>query len=319
MIDREEHAAVPIPVVLDCDPGHDDAFALWLAAGNPALEMLGITTVGGNGRLSQTTYNARVVATVAGIHGVPIAAGADKPLTRALTTAPHIHGSSALDGPVLPEPQVELDPRGAVGLLRELITASAEPVTILATGPLTNIALLARVHPEVLGNVADIVWMGGSTGRGNVTPYAEFNSWVDPEAVAVVLDSAPPFTMVGLNVTHQALATAEVLDRLAAVGNATSAFGVELLRFYTASYQAAQGMAAPPLHDPVAVALVARPELIDTVHARLDVEVHGTETAGATSVVLHGQPSRPANARVAVQVDVAGFWDEVEAAIRVLR
>ena len=308
-----------VPVILDCDPGHDDAFAIWLAAGHPNLRLLGITTVGGNGQLAQTTHNARVVCTVAGIRDVPIAAGADSPLTRTLETAPDIHGESALDGPVLPEPEVDLDPRGAVGMLRDLLEESPEPVTVIATGPLTNIALLLRVHPRIQPKISEIAWMGGSTGRGNVTPYAEFNSWVDPEAAAVVLASGIPFSMVGLNVTHQALVTSEVMDRLGAVGNATSAFALELLKFFRTSYRASEGMDSPPLHDPVAVALVATPEVVRTVHTRLDIELHGTETVGATSVDLHNKLNRPANARVAVGLDADRFWASVEDAIRRMR
>jgi purine nucleosidase len=305
-----------VPVILDCDPGHDDAFAIWLAAGDPNLDLLGITTVGGNGQLVQTTRNAQVVCTVAGIRDVPIGAGADSPLTRTLQTAADIHGASALDGPVPPEPDVDVDPRGAVQLLHDLLTGSPEPVVVIATGPLTNIALLLRVHPEVQPKIKEIAWMGGSTGRGNVTPYAEFNCWVDPEAAAVVLASGVRFSMVGLNVTHQALVTQEVLDQLAAVGNATSAFAVELLTFFRSSYQESEGMSAPPLHDPVAVALVAVPDIVSTVHTRVDIEVHGTETVGATSVDLHNKLGRPANAYVAVGIDADRFWKTVENAIR---
>jgi purine nucleosidase len=308
-----------VPVVLDCDPGHDDAFAIWLAAGHPALRLLAITTVGGNGRLEHTTHNARVVCTVAGIRDVPIAAGADRPLVRVLVPAAAIHGANALGGPVLPEPDVDLDPRGAVELLRAVLADAAEPVVVLATGPLTNIALLLRLHPEITPKIKEISWMGGSTARGNVTPYAEFNCWVDPEAAAAVLTSGIPFSMVGLNVTHQALATPEVMDQLSAVGNATAAFGVELLKFFRATYQQAEGMAAPPLHDPVAVALIAEPELVHTVPARVDIELHGTETAGATSVDPRGKLGRPPNARVAVGLDVPRFWAGLAAAIGRMR
>lgn len=303
-----------MPVVLDCDPGHDDAFALWLAAGHPGLDLRAVTTVGGNGSLAATTHNARVVCTVAGVRGVPIAAGADGPLTGVLRTAPDVHGATALDGPTPPEPDVPLDPRGAVGLLRDVLTAASEPVTVLATGPLTNVALLLRVHPELASAIAGISWMGGSTARGNVTPYAEFNSWVDPHAVASVLATGLPLTMVGLNVTHQALVTTDVLERLAALGNATGAFGAELLEFYCGGAKQ-RGMSAQPLHDPVAVALVAEPGLVRTVEARVDVELHGTETAGATSVDLTGQLGRPVNARVALELNVPRFWDVLLAAL----
>jgi purine nucleosidase len=297
-----------LPVVLDCDPGHDDAFALWLAAGHPGIDLRAVTTVGGNGRLEHTTRNARVVCTVAGVRDVPIAPGANAPLTRVLSPAENIHGVGALGGPVLPEPEVDLDPRGALELLRDTLSGSAEPVTLLATGPLTNVALLARVHPEAYARIERIVWMGGSTTRGNVTPYAEFNAWVDPEAASIVLDAGVPLTMVGLNITHQALVTDEVQRRLAAVGNRTAAFGDELCTFFRNAYREAEGMPDAPLHDPVAVALAVDPQVATTVRTRVDVELHGTETAGATSVDLHGKRDRPANASVALELDVERFW-----------
>ncbi|HEY2205072.1 MAG TPA: nucleoside hydrolase [Pseudonocardia sp.] len=309
---------MPVPVVLDCDPGHDDAFALWLALGDPGIELRAVTTVGGNGQLAHTTRNARVVCTVAGERSVPIGAGADAPLLRALHPADWIHGVSALDGPEPPEPEIGLDPRGAVALLRDTLLGAPEPVTLVATGPLTNIALLARLHPDALAAAERIVWMGGSTGRGNVTPYAEFNSWVDPEAVAVVLGTGVRFTMVGLNVTHQALVTPEVLAGLVASGTRTAAFGAELLAYYRASYRASQGLENPPLHDPVAMALVADPSLVSCVRARLDVEVHGTETAGATSVDLRGTLGRPPNVEVAVELDAPRFWARLADALRAL-
>ncbi|WP_028925265.1 nucleoside hydrolase [Pseudonocardia acaciae] len=307
-----------IPVLLDCDPGHDDVFAIWLAAGHPEIDLRAITTVGGNGTLAHTTHNARVVCSLAGITGVPIAAGADHPLVRALNPAAHIHGANALGGPRLPEPTLDTDPRPALELIRDTLDAATEPVVVIATGPLTNIALFLRSFPDRTGKIREIVWMGGSTGRGNATPYAEFNSWADPEAAAAVVAAGLPFTMVGLNVTHQVLATAEVLERIAAIGNRTSAFGVELLRFFNSTYEVAEGMPAAPLHDPVTVALTAVPGLVQTVHTRLDVELTGTETAGATSVDLHGTLRRPPNAHVATNVDVAAFWRLLEDAIRTL-
>ncbi|PZG13955.1 nucleoside hydrolase [Nonomuraea aridisoli] len=306
------------PLILDCDPGHDDVFAIWLAAADPALDLRAITTVGGNGRLSHTTYNARVVTELAGIAGVPISAGAESPLVRLLTPAEAIHGDNALGGPELPAPAREADPRTAIELIRDTLDASAEPVTIVATGPLTNIAMFVRLHPDRLSRIERVVWMGGSTGRGNITPYAEFNSWTDPEAAAIVLGSGLPFTMIGLNVTHQVLTTREVVAGIGAIGNRTAAFGVELLSFFNATYETDQGMPEGPLHDPVAVALVARPGLVTTVRARLDIELHGTETAGATSVDLLGKLGREPNADVATGIDVEAFWKLLEEAIRTL-
>ena len=309
---------MPKPVILDCDPGHDDVFAIWLAAGDPEIDLRAITTVGGNGTLTHTTYNARVVTGLAGIEGVPISPGADSPMVRLLSPAEGIHGANALGGPELPAPTVAADPRTAVELIRDTLDEAGEEVTVVATGPLTNIAMFVRTYPDRLSRIKEVVWMGGSTGRGNITPYAEFNCWTDPEAAAIVLGSGLPYTMIGLNVTHQVLITPEVVARIGAVGNRTAAFGVELLNYFNSTYETDQGMPEGPLHDPVAVALVARPGLVTTVRTRLDIELHGTETAGATSVDLLGKLRRPPNASVATGVDVEGFWRLLEDAIRAL-
>lgn len=308
-----------VPVIVDCDPGHDDAVALWFAAGHPALELLAVTTVGGNVPLEHTSRNARIALSVAGVAGVPVAAGAPGPLARELSTAEWIHGENGLGGPELPDPDagetiVRLDPRSATELIADTLAAASEPVAIIATGPITNVAVFLRERPELAHRVREIVWMGGSTERGNVTPYAEFNAWVDPEALDLVLGSGIRFTMVGLNVTHRALVTARVRERLAAVGNRTAAFGDELLEFFCRTNDEVFGMPDGPLHDPVAVAVLADPGAVDVVHTRLDVELVGSETFGATSVDLDGMLAREPNAHVAVGLDVERFWAGVETA-----
>ncbi|HKT56313.1 MAG TPA: nucleoside hydrolase [Microbacterium sp.] len=306
------------PIILDCDPGHDDVFAIWLAAAHPQIDLRAITTVGGNGLLEHTTFNARVACTVAGVSGIPIAAGAAHPLAGPLHPADWIHGPNALGGPVLPEPTVPLDDRTAQQLMRDVIDAADEAVTIVATGPLTNVALLLRDAPETVARISRIVWMGGSTSRGNVTPYAEFNAWADPEAIAIVLASGVPFTMVGLNITHQALITAEVRERISATGTRTGAFGRELLEFFCSTYEKAEGMPDGPLHDPITIAMLADPAVATTVLTRLDVELSGTETRGATSVDLLERLDRPHNATVALDLDVPRFWALIEDAVRAL-
>ncbi|MDQ0893797.1 nucleoside hydrolase [Agromyces ramosus] len=304
-----------IPVIVDCDPGHDDVFALWFAAGHPALDLLAVTTVGGNVALEHTSRNARIALTVAGVTDVPVAAGAAGPLVRPLETAEWIHGENGLGGPELPEPTVPLDPRSATELIADTIAASAEPVAIIATGPITNVAVLLRDRPELADGIREIVWMGGSTDRGNVTPYAEFNAWVDPEALALVVRSGVRFTMVGLNVTHRALVTAAVRERLVAAGTRTAAFGEELLEFFCRTNDEVFGMPDGPLHDPVAVAVLADPACVELRHTRLDVELNGSETAGATSVDLDGMLRREPNAWVATVLDVDRFWAGVAASV----
>ena len=307
-----------IPVILDCDPGHDDVFAIWLAAANPAIELRAITTVGGNGLLEFTTRNARIACTVAGIEGVPIAAGAAGPLQGHLHPAEQIHGANALGGPVLPEPTVPEDPRDALTLMRAVLEESEEPVTIVATGPLTNVGLLMRDHADLLPRIAGVVWMGGSTGRGNATPYAEFNAWTDPEAIALVLDSGVDFTMVGLNISHQALITPAVRERIRRIGTRAAAFGAELLEFFCATYEIAEHMPDAPLHDPITVAMLIDPAVATTVRARLDIETAGVFTRGATSVDLLGVLDAAPNAMIAMNLDVDRFWALIEQAVGAL-
>jgi purine nucleosidase/pyrimidine-specific ribonucleoside hydrolase len=309
---------MPTPVIIDCDPGHDDVFAIWLAAAHPAVDLRAITTVGGNGRIEHTTFNARVAATVAGIEGVPIAQGAGQPLAQQLRPADWIHGANALGGPELPEPTVDVDEREALELMRDVIEASTQPVVLIATGPLTNVARLVQEHGDLLPRIARVVWMGGSTTRGNVTPYAEFNAWTDPESVDIVLRSGLDVTMVGLNISHQALITREVRDRIRAIGTRTASFGADLLEFFCSTYEVAERMPDGPLHDPITVALVADPAVATTVRTRIDVELTGTETRGATSTDLIDILKRPANATVALDLDVARFWAMVEDAVRAL-
>jgi purine nucleosidase/pyrimidine-specific ribonucleoside hydrolase len=304
---------MPIPCILDCDPGHDDAVALLLAAAHPELDLRAITTVGGNAPLDKVTLNARRVCTLAGIRDVPVAAGAEGPSDRALEPATDVHGESGLDGPELPEPEVELDERPALELIADTLAAASEPVTIFATGPITNVAAaLERVERE---RVREVVWMGGSTERGNRTPYAEFNAWVDPPAVQAVLDSGVPFTMVGLNLTHQARATAEVIARMHGLGTRLGDTVAGWFEFFGATYRTLFGQAAPPVHDPCAVALLAEPGVVRCVDAFMAVETEGRWTRGATVVDLRGRYGREPNARIAVELDVSRFWDTVVAAV----
>jgi purine nucleosidase len=297
-----------IPCVLDCDPGHDDAVAILLADSLPELDLRAITTVAGNGTLERTSHNARRVAGLIGLD-VPIAAGADRPLEGELVTAPDVHGKTALDGPDLPEPTRELDDRHAVDLLARVLDEAGEPVTVIATGPLTNVALLARRGGEVRERIAEIVLMGGSTLRGNVTPAAEFNIYVDPAAAAEVFESGVPIRMVGLNLTYQALATEDIRERMRGLGTELGRIAAEWMEFFAARYRATQGLPGSPLHDPCAVAWVAHPDLIAGQETFVAVELEGRWTRGMTVVDLLGRFGEPTNATVGLELDVDRFWD----------
>jgi purine nucleosidase/pyrimidine-specific ribonucleoside hydrolase len=306
----------PTPIILDCDPGHDDAIAILLAAAHPAIELLAVTTVAGNGPLDKVTFNARRVATLAGLLDLPIAAGAAGPLAADHEAAADIHGESALDGPALPEPRIALDPRRAAQLIADLLEASDVPVTLVATGPLTNVAEALEVVDR--SKVAGIVWMGGSTGRGNRTPYAEFNGYADPEAAAAVVASGLPFTLVGLNLTHQAAATPEVIAAFEGLDTDLGRIVAGWLQFFGDTYRDVFGEPHPFVHDPCAVALVAEPSLIETVRAFVAIETRGEWTRGATIVDLHDRLEHPANATVAIDLDVDRFWALILDAVRVL-
>jgi inosine-uridine nucleoside N-ribohydrolase len=308
-------AANAIPVLLDCDPGHDDMVAILLAAANPRVDLLAITTVAGNGTLERTTYNARAVCSLAGIRDVPIAAGAPGPLVGRLRTAAHVHGESGLEGAALPEPDLPLADEHAVSLMARLLSESPEPVTLVATGPLTNVALLLRTWPELMPRIREVVLMGGSLGAGNVEPLAEFNIFVDPEAADVVFSSGLPVTMCGLNVTHQALATDAVMARLRALGTPLAETVVGLLGFFRDRYRELWGLEAPPVHDPVAVARVIDPALVRCEDAHVAVELHGTHTRGATVCDRFGVRGLAPNAKVALELDAVGFWELVVAAV----
>lgn len=296
------------PLLLDCDPGHDDAVAILLAAGRPdAVDLRAVTTVGGNAELEKVTLNARRVLTLAGVTGVPVAAGAAGPRRGELITALEVHGQSGLDGAELPEPAMALDPRGAVELM-----VDRGPATVVATGPLTNVAALLEHSPQT---VQEIVWMGGSTARGNTRPYAEFNALVDPEAAEIVFSSGKPLTMVGLNLTHQAQATPEVIERLRAVGNPAADAAIGWLTFFADTYRTVYGMAGPPVHDACALALMIDPAVLRSVETFVAIETDGRWTRGATVVDLHGRLEQPPNAKVAMELDVTRFWDLVIGAI----
>jgi purine nucleosidase/pyrimidine-specific ribonucleoside hydrolase len=303
----------PTPIILDCDPGHDDALALLLALARPEVELLGVTTVAGNATLENTTRNALSVLTLIGRTDVPVAAGADRPLRRPLVTAAHVHGSSGLEGAELPAPAVEPVAEDAADFIARHVAASSRPVTLVPTGPLTNIATFAARHPRQLERVAHICLMGGSMGEGNITPAAEFNIWVDPEAAAAVFACGRPVTMIGLDVTHQAIVTLDDAARMERGGGRTGRVFADLLRYFARFHARRYGWAGSPIHDAVAVAHVLDVGLVQTGRGRVEVEVDAEATRGRTVVELTDsdrlgdRSGRPANVEVGISIDRPRF------------
>jgi purine nucleosidase len=296
-------------IILDCDPGHDDAIALLLAWGNPDIDLVGVTTVMGNQTIEKVTRNALAVARVAGITGVPFARGAHRPLVRDIEVAESIHGESGLDGPTLPEPTLALDPRHAVDFIIDTVMAS-EPgeITLVPTGALTNIALAVRKEPRIASRVREIVLMGGGVNVGNWSATSEFNIVIDPEAAHIVFNESWPLTMVGLDLTHEALATPLVTERIAAIGTGPARFVGELLEFFAHTYKDQQGFDFPPVHDPCAVAYVIDPSVMDVVRVPLDIELTGTLTLGMTVADFRAPAPADCTTQVARNLDHAKFW-----------
>ncbi len=304
--------ATPRKIILDCDPGHDDAIALLVAHGSPEVELLAVTAVAGNQTLDKVTRNALAVATVGGLRNIPIAVGAVRPLVRVPRVAEAEHGTSGLDGVTLPATTATPDPRHAVELIIETVMSRpAGEVTLVPTAPLTNLALAVRLEPRIVPRVREVVMMGGAYTGGNLTPAAEFNIAVDPEAAQIVFGERWPVTMVGLDVTHHALATPDVVQRIAALETAPARFVTGLLDFFAAAYRTSQGFPAPPVHDVCAVAYVADPAVLTTVRAPIAVELTGGLTTGMTVVDRRRPAPETCITSVATGLDQERLWDLV--------
>jgi len=282
--------------------------ALLLALASPELDLLGVTTVHGNQTLGKTTANALRVLEFAGRGDVPVAAGADRPLVRDARVADHVHGESGLDGPDLPPPRGAPVATHAVDFLADRLRAASDPVTLVPTGPLTNVALLLAHHPDVAGRIERIVLMGGAVAEGNVTPAAEFNIWVDPEAARRVFASGLDVTMVGLDVTHQALMTPEHAERLREAGR-VGAMVAELWAFYHRYHARVYKLPGTPVHDALAVAHVIRGDLLRTEHRNVEIDCASELCRGRTVVDLWRISGREPNAHVGVAVDSGAFLE----------
>lgn len=287
------------PVLIDCDPGYDDAVALMLAFGS-GLDVLGVTTVAGNAAGADTYRNALKILSFLGAQ-VKVGRGADKPLLRDLVVATNVHGESGLGGPCLPEPELPDQAQSALGLITGTIESCPGEVTLIPTGPLTNVATALLARPDLREKIRSIVLMGGAAYEGNVTPAAEFNMYVDPEAARIVLHSGVPVTMIGLDATHQTLIYPDEIEKLRSMGGAGK-IAAELIDF-SSPFHRKQGFSGNPVHDGLAVAAVVDPGVVSLESLYVDVELRGEITAGRTVMDFRGVTGKAPNCRVALKVD----------------
>ncbi len=297
-------------IIIDTDPGQDDAVAILLALASPELEVVGITAVAGNVPLPLTQLNVRKVCELAGRPDVKVFAGATRPLIRKLFTAEYVHGKTGLDGPDLPEPVMPLQPQHAVDWIVETLMAHAPgEITLCPLGPLTNIAMALIREPRIAPRIAQIVLMGGGFFEGgNMTPAAEFNIYVDPHAADIVFRSGVPIVMMPLDVTHKALTTRARVDRFRAMGTRVGDATVALLEFFERFDEHKYGTDGGPLHDPCVIAYLLKPELFSGRQCNVEIETASELTIGMTVTDWWGVTDRPKNALVMHGIDSNGFY-----------
>lgn len=301
----------PQKIIIDTDPGQDDAVAILLALASPdEIEVLGITAVAGNVSLALTQRNARMVCELAGRPDIRVFAGCDRPLGRALVTAEHVHGKSGLDGPSLPEPTMPLQQQYGVDFIID--TLRNEPsgtVTLCPLGPLTNIATAMQQAPDIIPRIRQIVLMGGAYFQvGNITPAAEFNIYVDPQAAAIVFGAGVPLVVMPLDVTHKALVTVDRNNAFRALGTPVGTAVAQMTEFFERFDKEKYGSEGAPLHDPCVTAWLIRPELFRGRHVNVEIETQSELTMGMTVADWWGVTKRAPNALFMGNIDADGFF-----------
>ena len=301
----------PRKIIIDTDPGQDDAFAILLALASPELQVLGLTAVAGNVPLALTTRNTRIICELAGRPDMRVFAGCDRPLKRKLVTAEHVHGKTGLDGPALPEPTMPLDPQHGVDFIIDTLrNEPAHSVTLCPLGPLTNIATAFLKAPDIVGRVRQIVLMGGAYFEvGNITPAAEFNIYVDPEAAEVVFKSGISLVVMPLDVTHKVLTTRKRIETFRAMGTEVGRMAAEWADFFERFDAKKYGSEGAPLHDPTVIAYLLKPELFTGRHVNVEIETTSELTLGMTVADWWGVTGRAANALFVGGIDAEGFFD----------
>ena len=301
----------PHSLIIDTDPGQDDAVAILLALASPEINLLGITTIAGNVPLALTQENARKICDLAGRTDMQVFAGLDRPLVRPLVTAEHVHGRTGLDGPVLPDPETPLQEQHAVDYIIDTLRREpAGSVTLALIGPLSNIAMAMQRAPDIIPRIRQIIMMGGAYFEvGNITPAAEFNIYVDPHAAQVVFASGVPVIMMPLDVTHKALTRTDRVAALRAIGNRTGVAVAEMLEFFERFDEAKYGSDGGPLHDPCTVAWMIAPDIFNGRPCNVEIETASPLTMGMTVVDWWQVSSRPHNALVIGDLDADRFFE----------
>lgn len=298
------------PIIIDCDPGKDDAVALLLAFASPAeLDVLAVTTVAGNVSLSLTSDNARRICELAGRRDTPVYAGCPRPILQKPVTAEHVHGTTGIGGADLPPPTMPLQPEHAVDFLVDRLLASGGGITLATLGPLTNLALAMVKEPGVVPKIHEIVLMGGTLGAGNVTPLAEFNIFADPHAAAVVFSAGAPLTMIGLDVTRQAMATADRVAAIRDIGRPAALAVADMLESHLDDARDSGDMAGAALHDPCVIACLFQPALFGLQEMRVAVETANTPALGRTMALEDGEGVGAFPVNVAMNIDADGFFE----------
>ena len=297
-------------IILDCDPGHDDAVAIMLAAINPKIELLGITVVAGNQKLEKTVNNALKICNHLNLD-VPVYSGMSRPMIREQLIADDIHGETGLDGPKFEELKIKAEDKHAVNFIIDTLMNSDEKITLVPTGPLTNIGMAIRFEPRIIEKINRIVLMGGSYQLGNMTPAAEFNILADPDAAHIIFSSGVKVVMMGLDLTRQASATKEVVEKIKSLNNKASKLFVDLMEFFAASQKNVFGWSAPPVHDPTTIAYIIDPECIEVKPMFCEIELWSEKSYGRTLCDYFGILKKEPNVDVAVKLDFDKFWNLV--------
>ena len=304
-------------IILDCDPGHDDAIAMLMAARHPAIDLLGITVVAGNQTLEKNIVNALNVCQLLGIE-VPVYAGMKRPIMREQIVAADVHGESGLDGPVFGPLHLKAQPEHAVRFIIDTLMQSDGDITLVPVGPLSNIAVAMRMEPAILPKIREIVLMGGAVGAGNSTPTAEFNLYADPEAARVVFSSGVPIVMMGLDLTNQTVCTPDIIERMQSVGNKAGQLFADVMNFTLKTQYEVNGLAAGPIHDATCIGYLVDPGCIELHDMHVVIDTNEGPCYGRTVCdevgVMKGRVR--ANAKVGMAIDTARFFDLVEECIR---